>query len=415
MEKNLSVRLHGQPVGILEKNDGLLVFKYLPEASRPISLSLPLGDQIFRGEVCNAYFGGLLPENENTRKLIGRKFGVNSNDIFSLLWAIGIDCAGAVSFHEINAPIKDDTNTRLAGRILSDEELAKYIRELPQVPLLNGIDEVRLSLAGVQEKTAICLIDNQIAIPIDGCPTTHILKPASKIFPEIVENEYLCLKVAGCLGIEVPQVEIRQTNELNYLLITRYDREITQDGKIKRIHQEDFSQALGIPVSQKYEYEEGAGFKDCFNLLNKFSLPAVDKIKLLERVVFNFLIGNTDAHGKNFSLLHFDSGLVKLAPAYDILCTMAYEKHSEWIAMKIGNAMRISAVQPQNWKEFCIEIDFKYKGLQEIFKTQSEKLVPIVKNELQNMREKGLNANIGEKILGYAQESCGNVNNNYNL
>ena len=405
MKRTLSVRLHGVPIGILEENDGTLEFKYLPDAKRLLSLSLPLQEKVFRGTVCNAYFGGLLPESETVRKLLGRRFGINSNNTFSLLAAIGLDCAGAVSFHEPDAAVKEDANFHLQAKILSDEELEKHITSLPLPPILEGTDEIRLSLAGVQEKTAVCLIDNKVALPIGGCSTTHILKPASNVFPELIENEYLCLKAAKAVGIDVPHIEIGQVNGLKYFLIERYDREIT-DNKIKRIHQEDFAQALGFPASQKYEQEEGPGFKDCFNLINKFSVPAVDKIKFIERAVFNYLIGNTDAHSKNFSLLHYDNGMIQFAPAYDILCTMAYEKHSEWMAMKIGNTIRISAVKKTDWEEFSTNVGFRYKGIEETLKTQSEKLPSVIEKESQNLKDKGYSGVIGEKILKYAEKSC---------
>ncbi len=408
MKRVLSVRLHGAPVGILEENQGTLEFKYLTEVKRPLSLCLPIQEESFRGTVCNAYFGGLLPENENTRKAIGRRFGINSNNTFSLLSVIGLDCAGAVSFHELDVPVIENNSFQLQGKILSDDELEEYINSLPLPPVLEETVEIRISLAGVQEKTAVCLIDNKIALPIGGCPTTHILKPASNIFPELIENEYLCLKTAKAVGINVPQVELRQVKELKYFLIQRYDREIV-DNKIRRIHQEDFAQALGFPSSQKYEQEEGAGFKDCFNLISKFSVPATDRIRFVERAVFNYLIGNTDAHAKNFSLLHKDNGVIQLAPAYDILCTMAYEKHSQWMAMKIGNAIRISTVKLRDWEDFADTVGFRYKGLEEIIKKQSDQIPAILEKELQNIKNMGFDNTIGEKILKYAVKTCSNI------
>jgi len=131
------------------------------------------------------------------------------------------------------------------------------------------------------------------------------------------------MRVAGQIGITVPNVEIRYANKTPYFLIERYDRNVSPDGKIKRIHQEDFCQALGILTPDKYQTDEGPGFKDCFNLLLQVTYPVIDRLQFAERAVFNFLIGNTDAHGKNFSLLHFDNGQIHLAPAYDIVRSLA--------------------------------------------------------------------------------------------
>lgn len=412
MEKQLSVRLHGKPIGLLIKNNNLLEFRYLESANKALSLSLPIKEVTHSGQVCEAYFGGLVPENPYIRKLTAFKYKINADDTFNLLWAHGRDCAGAVSFHEIDDPIKEDAERKITGNILSDKELEKFITNLAENLVLNT-DELRLSLAGVQEKIPICLIENKVALPDDNCPTSHILKPASKSLKGIVENEYLCMRIAGQIGIDVPKVEIRYANKTPYFLIERYDRNISQDGKIKRIHQEDFCQALGVLSINKYQTDSGPGFTDCFNLLLQVTYPVKDRLKLIERVIFNFLIGNTDAHGKNFSLLHYDNGKIQLSPAYDILSARAYKKLTKNMAMSIDNQYIVSRVTPENWEDFCKEIDISFYELKKIIKSQTENLAPTLEKELQNMKENGFSTIIGEQILKFTEIQCQKTRNKF--
>jgi len=402
MDKVLSVRLNGKFIGILGQNTmGDMIFTYNSDVSQPLSLSLPIKEEPYIGTVCKAYFGGLLPESDKTRIAIGQKFGINPNNDFSLLRAIGNDCAGAVSFNDPDDEVDESEFVTLKGKLFSEEALAKFIKELPEKPL---VDDMRLSLAGAQDKTAVCLIDNQVYQPKDSCPTTHILKPAMEHFEGSIENEYLCLRVAKHLKINVPNVEIRQADGVPYLLIERYDRQIN-DGKIKRIHQEDFCQALGIVTAYKYQRDGGPSNKDCFDLMQKMTVPAIDRNQLAERIIFNYLIGNADAHGKNFSLLHNDINHIQLAPAYDILSTCIYEKLSKKMAMKIGSNYQINTVRASHWAKFCNESNYSYYLLEKLIKRQIETLIPAIEKELVALQERKLN-NIGKKILNYAENSC---------
>ena len=160
MTKELSVRLHGEEIGILGHVNGKMEFTYNDNAKTPISLSLPLQKEPFKEKACRAYFGGLLPENLNMRELLAKKYNININDDFKLLKAIGHDCAGAISFHQGNEIVNDKKIYKLTGSILSNEELKKHIEELPYRPYMGK----RLSLAGAQEKTAICLYGNKFLL-----------------------------------------------------------------------------------------------------------------------------------------------------------------------------------------------------------------------------------------------------------
>lgn len=404
--KQLSVRLNGMPVGVLEQDlSGKMRFRYLPDASQSISFSLPLSAEVFEHKICGAYFGGLLPESDRVRNLIAKKYNINPNNDFSLLKAIGHDCAGAVSFHDINDPFEKTGYTKLKGIPLSESRLSRYIKELPQKPLFLGAVNLRLSLAGVQDKGAVCVIDDKICLPAAGIPTTHILKPAISDFKDTIENEYLCLKAAKSIGIETPDVEIKHANDVKYLLIKRYDRENVQAGSIKRIHQEDFCQALGVVSAYKYQYEGGPSFKECFDLMTKVSMPALDRNKLAERAVFNFLIGNNDAHGKNFSILHYETGLTKLSPIYDVLCTQVYDL-TDRMAMKIGEYYEHPVIFSRHWERLCNEIGYSYSQFRKIIIRQAEKLPGALQNEIENLKLSNLSYGIAEDIMRHVKSNC---------
>jgi serine/threonine-protein kinase HipA len=415
-DKKLSVRLHGKPVGILEQDyAGKMNFTYLQNADHVLSLSLPVRKEIYTDKECSAYFGGLLPEGDNARIAIGKKYGVNPKNDFSLLKAIGYDCAGAVSFHNTDEEINEVEYTELKGKPLSDKQLAEYINDLPKKPLFLGAEGLRLSLAGAQDKAAVCLIGNKICLPVDGSPTTHILKPAIKDYDETTENEYLCLKVAKNLGIKTAEVEIRNAAGVKYLLVERYDRDIKHDGLIKRIHQEDFCQALNVNTAYKYQTDGGPSLMDCYNLLKKVSKPALDINQLTERVVFNYLIGNNDAHAKNFSLLHYETEHIVLTPAYDILSTAIYDELSDKMAMKIGGYYNISKILPRHWERLSEEVGFSYPQLKKFIKKQYENIIAAIEKELLCIQEQGHNTEIGKKILNYTEKNCKKLQSEFGI
>lgn len=400
MTKNqLSIRLYGEPVGILEQTStGKKTFTYDSNAVTPISIGMPIREKPYGEQPCEAYFGGLLPESETTKLLIGKRYGVSPNNSFALLRAIGYDCAGAISCHEIDEPIVPQRSVSLTGKIITDNELYKHIKELPKKPLFMDVEGLRLSLAGVQDKAAICIIDNQVALPENGCPTTHILKPASPHFEGIAENEYFILKLAKRVGLPVPEIEIKKIKDITFLLIERYDR-CLQNNCIERIHQEDFCQALGVSSIRKYQNEGGPGFKECFELLKNTTQPAIDRNLLASAVVFNYLICNMDAHSKNFSLLHDSASNIRLAPFYDMICTRVYQELTSKMAMKIGRKYDANFVLPRHWKQLCEDINYRYLAMVELIETLGAKIKRAVFLEKEQLKVKGINNSIVDKII----------------
>ena len=355
MARYLDVFLGSSKVGVLEQDDhGALVFGYEPAwltspRAVPLSVSLPLREARYPSRECRPFFAGLLPEEAN-RKGVARVFGVSERNDFALLERIGAECAGAVSV----LPTGEIPRAGVASyRQIDPDELGEKLSSLPQAPMLAGEDGIRLSLAGAQSKAAVAMRDGAYLLPLDGSPSTHILKPDSDRFPGLVGNEFFCMSLAAGLGLDVASVEIEVAGGVRFLQVSRYDRRPDGAGGWQRIHQEDFCQALGIAPELKYQGEGGPGWKDCFELVRAHSTaPALDVLRLFDAAVFNFLIGNNDAHGKNFSFM-YDDGETRLAPLYDLVSTELYPGLSLRMAMKIGKEKEAAQVRMKHWLTFC--------------------------------------------------------------
>ncbi len=379
--RQLSVRLCDVPVGTLELHSGSMRFVY-ESAKRPLSLSMPIRTEPYANKACEAFFGGLLPERSQLKKIIANIYGLNSDSNFNLLAMIGFDCAGAVSLVAPSEPVVIDQSHKLKGKPLAETELKKHLDELPFRPLLAGVDGIRISLAGAQDKAALCLINDVLCIPAAGVPSTHILKPPIRALPHSVANEFFCMTLAKEVGLSAINVEVRRAADIEYLLVERYDRIIFSNDRIKRVHQEDFCQALGVVSTKKYQADGGPNVIDCLELIERLSQPAKDKIELIKRIIFNFLIGNADAHAKNFSIVHQEDGVSYLSPAYDILSTVIYGVTSTKLAMSIGNEFQIDAIRKSNWIKFCEKSKIQPSAFKKICRaivTQVQRAIPQTK------------------------------------
>lgn len=359
MTRTLDIWWDGRMVGQLtqDKHDEL-GFAYAPEwlsdeATQPLSASLPKRAEPFSRRECRPFFGGLLPE-ESQRDAAAQALGVSRANDFALLDRLGGDVAGALQLlppGEVPATLApDQRSTRL-----DDAGLIRVLDALPVRPLLAGEEGLRLSLAGAQSKVPVVLVEGAVALPAPGQPTTHILKPPISRFVATTENEAFVMRLAAAIGLDVAPVEARIVQDRTFLLVQRYDRAIGDDSVVRRIHQEDFCQALGVPPETKYAREGGPTFKDCFALLRRVVVrPAVDVLKLLDAVIFNVIAGNADAHGKNFSILYAAEG-PRLAPLYDLLATVAYPDLSPKFAMKIGKRATLAELDAKGWAAFATD------------------------------------------------------------
>jgi serine/threonine-protein kinase HipA len=315
----------------------------------PLSQSLPLSGA-FPGSAVSAYFGGLLPEG-TPRDVLARQLGVSVGNDFGLLEQLGGDTAGAVTLlppGTVPGPPGTDVEW------LSDDQLVTVIEELPRRPMHadeNG--EYRLSLAGVQDKLPVIVgVDGRVGLTKGRTPSTHILKTPIARFDDTVANEALCPVFGRRLGVDTVNATPHRIGRTEFLLVERYDRRHGDDS-VRRLHQEDFCQALGISSNRKYQSEGGPTLPDCFALLRRAAaVPAREASRLLDFVALSFLVGNHDAHGKNYSLLYGpDASKAVLAPAYDVLSTIAYENvrpMSRKMAMSIGKEYRPDYVRPRH-------------------------------------------------------------------
>lgn len=338
MARILDVYLHQQLVGkLVQDAHGQMQFSYdsawLSNANAmALSHSLPLREELFTRNDCRGFFGGILPE-ESKREMVAKNLGISARNDFAMLEQIGGECAGAITFlPEGETPPAAQHDYRP----LRDEDLAGVLEILPRRPLMAGEDGIRLSLAGAQDKIAVHVKGDVISIPLGGAPSTHILKPAIERFAGTVHNEAYCMTLAAAVDLPVAKVSTHEVSGIEYLLVERYDRSHDDVGNVERVHQEDFCQALGIPSDMKYQSEGGVSLPQSFSLLRAVSsMPVIDLQRLLDAVIFNVLVGNNDAHGKNFSLL-YQAGQARLAPLYDVLCTAYYPELSSKMAMKLG-------------------------------------------------------------------------------
>jgi serine/threonine-protein kinase HipA len=361
MSRMLDVYLRSDLTGHLIQDDGGDVsFQYASNwlsnlDAIPLSHSLPLRAEPFRRKECRGFFGGILPEQAQ-REMIARNLGISARNDYAMLERIGGECAGAVTFLPQGETMPDQ---QYGYRELSDDELTAILNELPKRPLLAGEKGIRLSLAGAQDKLAVCIQDGAISLPLGGAPSTHILKPNVERFEGVVFDEALCMQLAAAAGIVAAAVEVRSAGGLDFLLVERYDRHHTGSAAIERLHQEDFCQALGIVSEQKYQKEGGPSLKQCFALLREVSsAPVIDLTRLLDAVIFNYLAGNNDAHGKNFSFLYSGSGddrQIRLAPLYDVVSTAHYPELSPDMAMRIGDQHSSEKVSAKDFEQLAAD------------------------------------------------------------
>lgn len=365
----LDIYLHGRLAGaLLRKDNGNLQFRYdrvyLKDGGPPLSLNLPLRPSAYPHRACLAFFGNLLPE-EDVRSQLALTVGLSPANDFKLLERFGGDVAGAVTLLPAGAP--EGVSVAEELELLSAKRLDEILTVLPQRPLaVDEAGEVRMSLAGAQSKLPVVEVDRGFALPHGSArPTTHILKPEPERFPGLVANEFFCMRLAEEVGLAVAEVEWDRTDSgLPYLIVTRYDRDVTQE-PIRRLHQEDFCQALGKLYLEKYQHEGGPGVGTAMALIDaESSAPARDRLQLWQAVVFNILIGNCDAHGKNYSLL-YDSPAPSLAPFYDLVSTAVYGELTTRLAMSIDGATHLDEVDASAWARLAEEVGFAPRFLRQ--------------------------------------------------
>ncbi|MBC7285751.1 type II toxin-antitoxin system HipA family toxin [Hoeflea sp.] len=346
------------PVAHLIDRDGISLTYDQSWESRasafPISLTMPLRAGPYGADQVMPWLANLLPETHLSE--IGQQLKISPQDIVGLLMNLGRDTAGAFSIGE---PRRDGNNFR----VVSDEAaLKRILNELPERPFLVGEQGVSMSLAGVQDKLPVYIgEDGKIAIPVDGTPSTHILKPDIRRLTGSVQNEAFCMTLAKLCGLETAEVTTGRAGKRDYLLVTRYDRIADSQGTIRRIHQEDFCQLLGFFPTEKYEraglgQRGGASLVQMFDALARYVSPA-ERLRLLDAVIFNILICNSDSHAKNYSVLIGAAGTAKLAPLYDLMCAAAYKQVDQSLPQQIATKRNANELHGDDWRRFAEAVE----------------------------------------------------------
>lgn len=323
----------------------------------PLSLALALGDKLYGHLETKSFFENLLPEGE-IKDLLEAHGKSSIKSEFGFLQEFGADCAGA--FKVLPEKVKKN-KTVTPRKELKLDVIYKYLNEKKSLTdvILNK-EGGKFSLAGAQDKFAVIFENNKIYLPLDGSPTTHIIKPHVRFFNSTYDtpyDEYLCMKLAGAVGLNVPKVDIIEGEHPLYI-VERFDRIHTKTG-ISRIHQQDFCQAQGITSLKKYESDGGPTFADNYNLVKaQSSAPIPDLNQLLKWLIFNLVIGNNDSHSKNLAFLQVGDA-IRIAPFYDLLSTSIYKEIGQNFAFKIGGQNLWFKLKRRLFDKFSAELELK--------------------------------------------------------
>ena len=414
MSRTLTVRWGEAIAGSLTLDGhGAMSFRYADDwladsDASPLSFSLPKQSQPFPERECRPFFDGLLPEGPQ-REAVASSLGVSSANPFALLEQLGGEVAGALTFFPQGVTPPPGDLAALA-RALPDREFASVLAEIRTRPFLAGNRQFRLSLAGVQSKLPVVMIGGRVALPTPGQPTTHILKPSIQRFEATTENEAFAMRLALRIGLDAaPAVPYVAVPHQPCLLVTRYDRRTDPDGIVQRLHQEDFCQALGRPISQKYAADGGPGFRECFDLVRRVcTTPAVDVLKLIDAAITHVILGNADAHAKNYSLLYRD-GRLELAPLYDLLSTVAYPDISPRLAMPVARRGTLEELRRGDWNHFAQHVGvgaaLVRRRVRELSALAIEQATPVA----QELAGEGLSRDVVDRFVDLVTDRAGRL------
>lgn len=378
----LDVYIGSSRVGTYSRGaGGSTAFRYDPEwlASErgfSVSLSMPLSDRVWSGAIANSFFEGLLPDDQTVKEKIAAREHADSAGTFDLLAVIGRDCVGALHLvpegHDPGDPAK------MTYRPVNDEEIASRIASLGTSPLglSKDNDDFRISIAGVQDKTAFLWSDNQWQLPLGSTPTSHIFKPAIKEGPNGADfsdtpwNEWLCLKLCSAFDLKIAEVEVLPFDDKPVLVVERFDRRWV-DGVLYRLPQEDICQALGVPPTRKYQSDGGPGIVDVLELLNGAVDPRQDRLAFMKTQVIFWLLAAIDGHAKNFSIFLTPGGY-KLTPLYDVMSAAPYPElsaHKIKLAMSFGDKRhyRVKDILPRHFYQTGQKAGLRQQDMDEIF------------------------------------------------
>ena len=412
----LDIHRDGRLVARLERDDEGMILQYLPQDEQgqlpsALSASLPASAAPLKGAAVRNYFDNLLPEGE-IRELLCRQYHLDATDDFGLLARIGAESAGALTIVPADeSPLPESAAFEQRYAPIEDEyELGQWLQAIQTYPAVEyrGI-RTRLSLAGVQSKVALARFADRRLYRSTGGATTHIVKLGSRadrqgreIYPHLVLNEFLCSRLAAACGLPISPVELlpyrlfRDGPREYAFMIERHDRRIDYRHRtVSRLHQEDFCQALGRNRRHKYEEGGGIALAEMFAFLTdpeRVAAPAVDRLTLLRAVLFNLVIGNRDAHAKNYSLLR-GASKASLAPLYDLVCTEVYPELSAELPQSIGQARSLGAITSKDWEQLADQLGMRPAAIRRL----REQLAAEVAKALPTVMEDGARHPVGQR------------------
>ena len=346
-----------------------------PLAER-LSFSLPLQAEPFDEDRSYRYFANLLPP-EVVRRKLEKCLHVSRNNVFGFLKAIGGDCAGAVALYPPGVRPNFGGEERL--RELDEAEAAEILKSLKRRPLYAaGEDGYRYSAAGAQDKLVVRMRDGKLFLPLDGTPSTHIVKPGATDFPESVANELFCQRLADRLGVRAAEASVLVIGGERYYVTRRFDREVVEN-RLQRLHQEDFCQMISVDPEVKYESDGGPRFADLIATLRRLHVALGETLALIDMFVFNLLIGNADAHAKNYSVVYHGRRPL-LAPLYDAVSTAVYPDLSRDFAMSIGGEMRMDRIGRSSFARLSEECGMSPQLFLGCLDDLSERMLPAARD-----------------------------------
>lgn len=380
MTASVPIWFDGLEVGHVDvAADGSLSLRYADRwlqtsGAFPLSVTMPLRVEPYPSAVISPWLANLLPEEEQLLVLT-RSLGLDQADVLAVLAEIGGDTAGALSFGATSdraqwayAPLTSfyDTDDPFLA-------LERHFEDLGRRPFLVGEEGVRQSLAGGQKKSALAVLGpdgrpvlrlpeegDVLAVPLNGAPSTLIVKPDNPNLPGITENEVWCLRMAQAVGVEAAHATVLQSSKRTAIGVLRYDRRVGQSGQLLRLHQEDFAQANGLPPGRKYERGTLPGLNLRTLLATGRHVSASDALALLDQVIFNILVANTDAHAKNYSLILPVGAPPRLAPLYDVSTVLSWPHVAKTYAQSIdGKKRRPDMIAGRHWEAIAREIGYR--------------------------------------------------------
>ena len=408
MSRKLSVFYGQEPVGVLIEDDNEhYSFEYSAhwqerEGAFPLSLALRLNKDPFRHLETKSFFENLLPESGVLKELLP---GADDN-CFNFLSGYGRECAGAFAIVEGDRPPPDSWYPK--NKEISLEKIYGYLeRNQKLASSIMREEEGRFSLAGAQDKFAAIYRRKKILISLEGEPTTHIIKPPIPSHPDSPYNEYFCMKLAGRVGLNIPEVDVIP-GKLPLYLVKRFDRKRGDDG-VERIHQQDFCQALGLSSQKKYQSDGGPGLREHFKVIEEHSTsPGRDIVQFFRWLWFNILIGNNDCHAKNLAFVTTPSG-PELAPFYDLLGVSVYSGYDGKFTCSIGGNWHWNSYKFQNFELLARECGFSVEAIFRIGAELFKKMDIRLEREARSFRNKFGRVDAVEKIESEVGKRMGHL------